>query len=85
MIKLDEKDVKALAVDRFLRRNKKTLLMVCGGFLVLALGLALACYYLSWPNEIFFIALGLFVSLCILLDRLETKAKKELLKEWRSE
>ena len=78
MIELDENDIKAVASSRFFRKTWKKALAV----VLLFFGVVILAGVLGLPI-LGYTVMGLFLVAYILFFRMQVKAEKTLVQEWR--
>lgn len=83
MIELDERDIKAVASNRLFRKHKWRMLgvVVIGLVMIIALGLAAEGTWAYWPS--YGVCLVYWVGALMWYARIEGKAQRNLLGEWR--
>lgn len=80
MIELDEKDIKVIATNRFLRPRQKKLSISLIGLLV-----SMSIFMYLGLNYLVFLSYAGFIYCVIWVFRGTGKAKKALVKEWKGE
>lgn len=83
-IELNEKDVRAIASNRFFRKWRWWMVGSITIVVVVSLGLMLTLTSGSWTDWFFFTPLLLLLGGVIWVSVLEEKAKKALVEEWKS-